>query len=117
MCVRHAGCSFKLGGSTSWAHGEDRISKRKLVGVPVPLQIKGAIGLGAWGDLPNGGKEEDLRWLREHLESKSLLKTQVMSEVEHVDKKMKVLNRMIGWRSRGISYEVDTQHVPAMLRV
>ena len=29
---------------------------------------------------------------------------------------MKVLNRRIGWGPRGISYEADTKHIPAMLK-
>ena len=61
------------------------------------------------------GDFKELVWMRQEMEKRFLLKSKMIGERECLEKKIKVLNRVIRWSSRGISYEADVEHIPEMV--
>ena len=63
-----------------------------------------------------GGKIENLRWMREQIEAKYEIKSEIISGMEGYAKEMNVLNRSIRWTENGIEYEPDKRHATEIIR-
>ena len=62
------------------------------------------------------GKLNSLKWVKEHLESKFQIKTQMLGPNQDQVKEVKILNRIVAWdQQKGITYEADPRHVEIMI--
>ena len=58
----------------------------------------------------SSGRQEDLKWLRDRLESRFEVRTKVIGSGEFEEKEGKVLNRVIRVGKEGWEYEPDQRH-------
>ena len=61
------------------------------------------------------GKDADLKWRREGLETQYELKTDVLGPSPNDKQQVKVLNLIITWTPHGIEYEADPRHVELVI--
>ena len=67
-------------------------------------------------DYVSTGTSENLNWLKAQLENKYQVKTQVLGPEEGQAKEVKILNRIVSWKStEGITYEADPRHTEIIL--
>lgn len=63
-------------------------------------------------DYASTGMMKDLTWMKQCLENKYQVKTQMLGPNEGHTKQIKVLNRVITWdNAKGLIYEADPRHV------
>ena len=62
------------------------------------------------------GQDADLQWMKEQMEKKYELKTQVLGPDETDKQEVRVLNRVISWKNDGIHYETDPRQVEIVIR-
>ena len=61
-------------------------------------------------DYVSAGDSGDLIWLRQKLEERYAIKTEVLGDSQDETKEIRVLNRIIRWEKDGITYEPDPRH-------
>ena len=62
------------------------------------------------------GMPEQLQWLRQKLESKYQVKTQILGLGKEHLREVKILNRVVGWYgNEGIKYEADPRHIEIII--
>ena len=67
-------------------------------------------------DYVSTGNVESLLWMKDQLEKKYQIKTQMLGNGEGQVKEVKLFNIIITWDQRkGIMYEADPRHVEIML--
>ena len=62
------------------------------------------------------GKEADLKWLRNKLEEKYEIKTQVLGPDKGDSQQIRILNRILTWTEKGIEYEADPRHAEIVIK-
>ena len=67
-------------------------------------------------DFVTVGSSHDLQWLKESLEAKYDLKTQVLGPGPNDCSEVRVLNRILRWTSEGVEYEADPRHAEIVLQ-
>jgi len=69
-------------------------------------------------DFTSTGTEADLRWLDAQLKSKYELKTKYLGPTPHKGhlQELRILNRVISWTDRGITYEADPRHAELLVQ-
>ena len=67
-------------------------------------------------DYVSVGSDSALKWLKEELEKKYEIKTEVLGPDKTDSQQVKVLNRIITWTSDGVQYEADPRHVELILQ-
>ena len=67
-------------------------------------------------DYVSSGMPEDLKWMKEELEKKYQVKTQVLGPGENQQQEVKLLNRVVSWDgTRGLVYEADPRHAEIVI--
>ena len=68
-------------------------------------------------DFTISGKENQLNWFKENINNKFEVKFKArLGPEENDDKSVRVLNRVVEWNERGISYEPDQRHAEIIVR-
>ncbi len=68
-------------------------------------------------DFTISGKENQLNWFKENITNKFEVKFKArLGPEENDDKSVRVLNRVVEWNERGISYEPDQRHAEIIVR-
>ena len=67
-------------------------------------------------DYVSSGMPKELEWMRQQLEMKYQVKTEMLGPEEHHSKQVRVLNRILTWEGhKGIGYEVDPRHAEIVI--
>ena len=67
-------------------------------------------------DFTSTGTERDLQWLDKKLRTEFEIKTEFLGPAEHHAQQVRILNRVIEWGARGLTYEADQRHVEIIIR-
>ena len=67
-------------------------------------------------DYVSVGKEQDLMWMKQEVEKRYKLKTQILGPGQHEEQQVRVLNRVLTWTKDGILYEADPRHVEILIK-
>ena len=69
-------------------------------------------------DYVTAGPAESLRWMRQELEKRFEVKTQLLGPGggEGESRTISVLNRILEWRKEGITYEADARHAEQIVQ-
>ena len=69
-------------------------------------------------DFTSTGAEADLRWLDAQLKGKYEIKSKYLGPTPHEGQlqELRILNRVITWTDRGITYEADPRHAELLIQ-
>ena len=66
-------------------------------------------------DFVSSAQGEQLKWMKEQLEKKYEMTTEVMGPDKDQKQEVRVLNRILRWTQEGIEYEADPRHAEIVL--
>ena len=67
-------------------------------------------------DYVSAGMPKDLEWMKEELEKKYQVKTQILSPNQNQQREITILNRIVSWDgTKGFVYEADLRHAEIVL--
>ena len=67
-------------------------------------------------DFVTVGTDKELKWMKQELEKAYELKTQVLGPSKEDLQQVRALNRIMTWKSHGISYEADPRHAEIVIK-
>ena len=67
-------------------------------------------------DFVSVASDDNLKWLKQQIERKYELKTQVLGPGKEDFQEVKVLNRILRWANSGVTYEADPRHAELIIK-
>ena len=67
-------------------------------------------------DFTSTGTEAALKWLDAQLKSRFEVKSSMLGPDSHQQQQIRVLNRVLSWESKGLTYEADQRHAEIIIR-